>query len=441
METVRITGIGSELQGVGKTAEGMTVFVPGALPGELVELSPVRTAKRYMEARLERVLEASPERRERDCPLFGVCGGCSGRHMRYDATLRFKRQRLTDALKRIAGLDEPVVRPTIGCPATDRLRNKAEFAIGPDGSGRILAGPVLKRGHQVLETERCLLHPEAVNRAMRLFDLVISDLPPIDRWKNLVCRVNEAGKLMLILCGRTPPGELERAVAARLQARMPELVSFWYIRQRPGAAHATDGQAIHLWGERRLEEALCGLSFSVSPQSFFQVNTKQAERLYQIAIDAALEGVPGGRLLDLYCGTGTISLCAANRGAKVTGVEIVPPAIEDARANAEKNHLSDRSTFLCADAAKALPGLLRQKPGFDCILLDPPRRGVDRSIIEALVSYDAPRIVYVSCDPGTLARDLGLLKEAFRVEWVQPVDMFPWTEHVETVVLMSRVKD
>ena len=442
MERIQITGTGSELQGVGRLSDGRAVFVPGALPGEAVEIEVTRDGGRFCEARLLRVLEASPDRRDPDCPHYGRCGGCSARHMTYGCSLRLKRQRVVDALERIGGVGEPNVLPTLGSDATQRCRNKAEYAVSLR-EGRLSIGSFEGKSRRVLPLEDCLLQSEESVRALRWMHAHLAEYPLAGHIRFLVTRVNRAGEMMLTLSGDAPVQGGMRPLATALMAALPEVVSVYFCRLAQRPAHALDGTCSWIAGRRTLEDELLGLRFELAPQAFFQVNPLQAEKLYLKALEAAglTEGAPK-RVLDAYCGAGTITLAAARLAETALGVEIVPPAIENAKQNARRNGLEDRARFICGDAAREIPRRIAAGECFDAAILDPPRKGADAALLNAIADAGIARIAYVSCNPSTLARDVKLLVErSYRLEWAQPVDMFPWTEHVETVVLMSRVEE
>ena len=439
MASIDITGIGSELQGVGRLPDGRAVFVPGAIPGERVEVHIERDRGRFCEASLCAVVKPSPDRAALDCPHAGHCGGCQARHMRYARTLALKRQIVNDALERIGGVRSPAVRETIGCASPDRARNKAEYPIG-EIDGRPVIGAYASGSRRIIPLRDCLLQrPESV-RALAWFSDHLPDVSAARRLRYLVTRVNRAGELMLILSGDAPiAGEFRQLVPA-LTAALPELKSLWYCQLDRRFAHALDGRCSRVWGAPVLQDELLGLRYDLSPQSFFQVNPPQAEALYGAALEAA--GVRPGcglRVLDAYCGAGTITLSAARWAQSAVGIEIVPPAIENAWINAAANGLSDHARFICGDAAREIPRLLARGERFDAAILDPPRKGADAALLDALVSAGIPAVAYVSCNPATLARDVKrLVSGGYRLVWAQPVDMFPWTGHVETVVLMSR---
>ena len=421
METISITGAGSQLQGVGRLRDGRAAFVPFSIPGEIVDVEIERDRGRYVEARLLSVREPSPARVEPDCPVFGLCGGCQARHMTYEETLRLKRQRVVDALTRIGGVETPEVRETLPMPEPLRCRNKAEYAVSGGKIGFMRAG-----SREVIPVRDCLLQrAESARVLARLADMDLRGL------RGAVTRVNRDGNIMLTLCGT----DAEPPIRA-----FPGVDSLYYCRLKPRPANALDGECRLLAGAERLEERLFDLRFSLLAQSFFQVNAAQAERMYAIALDA-LELKAGDGVLDAYCGAGALTLLAAARGAMATGVEIVRPAVLDARANAKRNGLSEGARFLLGDAAQEIPRLVRAGERFSAAILDPPRRGADARVLEALLLAAPERIAYISCDPATLARDLkALAAGGYRLRFAQPVDMFAYTGHVETVCLLSKLK-
>ena len=442
METVFIHGVGSELQGVGRLADGRAVFVTGAIPGERVSVEVTRDAGRFCEATLTSVLEPSPDRIEPVCPHAGVCGGCTARHMRYERTLALKEQVVREQLARIGSVADPEVRPILGCDDPDRARNKAEYPIGRV-NGRIDIGAFRRNSREILPLSDCLLQRPESAAALRWFSKNLDRIEGASRLKYLVTRVNRQGELMLILSGEGPLTQAIRGLAPALREALPALKSFFYCQLKPRPAHALDGRCARISGDGTLEDTLLGLRFELAPQAFFQVNPPQAERLYALALEAA--GIREGcdlKILDAYCGAGTITLAAARHARDALGVEIVAPAIENAKRNAVLNGMQARARFVCADAAKEIPRLLRRGERFDAVILDPPRKGADEALLNAVAEARIPTVSYVSCNPATLARDMKRLTAlGYRFHYAYPVDLFPWTEHVETVVLMSRVKD
>ncbi len=431
---IEITGSGSELQGVGRLPDGRAVFVPGVIPGERVQIEVTADKGRFCEASLVDVLVPSPDRVTPDCPNAGKCGGCQARHMTYAKTLELKRQRVFDALTRIGGIANPEVRETLGSAQVNRTRNKAEYPIGRQ-DGRISIGAFASGGNRIIELKDCLSQTNESILALNWLSAQLNTLPFANHLKYLVTRTNRQGQLMVILSGDAP-------VSAQLKRLSPApdcVQSLWYCQLNRRHTHALDGICTWIWGNSTLSDRLFDLNFELSPQSFFQVNAPQAEVLYDQALIAA--GITPGcelNILDAYCGVGTITLSAARYARSAVGIEIVPPAIENAKQNAKANNIQN-ARFICADAAKEIPCLLAHGQTFDAVLLDPPRKGIDSSLLESITKSKVPTIVYVSCNPATLARDLNYLQNlSFNLHYIQPVDMFPWTGHVETVVLMSR---
>lgn len=425
MEIIRITGVGSQMQGVGKLSDGRVAFVEGALPGERVSVRIKKDAGRYCEANLVEILDSSDCRAVPACVHYGMCGGCRIRHAEYDDSLALKRTRVTDAISRIAGIHDANVRETIGCTNPERTRNKAEYAIR---NGRI--GMFACKTNEVIKIEDCLLQSEASVRVMHHAATFIEGTG-LDGW--LVTRVNRSGEVMVILSAY---GGAPKWLSRMMEAEGVHSVYFCALKPRP--SHALDGKMTHVAGAAAITETLCGLRFEISPQTFFQVNTRQAEVLYALALDAA-DLNEKSAVLDAYCGCGTMTLAAARRASYACGIEIVSPAIEDARRNASVNGLSDKTEFICADASREIRRLVQKGKRFDRIILDPPRKGCDSALLDDLRALKPESIAYVSCDPSTLARDMKLLVErGFRLEQATPVDMFPWTGHVECVTLMSR---
>ena len=440
MERIEITGVGSRLQGVGRLADGRAAFVPGTIPGEEVDAIITQEKGRFCEASLCAILEPSPDRVAPACPHAGRCGGCQARHIRYARTLELKRRVVRDALTRVGGVEAPEVLPTLGCAEPDRARNKAEYPIAFQ-SGRFVAGAYAEGSREVIPLEDCLLQRRESVRALRAVAERLDALPFARHLKGLVTRVNRAGALMLVLCADAPILTDVRRLSPALFEELPELKSLYLCQMNRRPTHALDGRCALVDGAQVLSDMLLGLTFELAPQAFFQINPPQAEALYEKALEAA--GIVPGRapnILDAYCGAGTIALCAASRGAgSVTGIEIVPPAVGNAQRNAELNGLSDRTRFICGDAAREIPRLLARGERFDAAILDPPRKGCDAALLDALIAAKLPQIAYVSCDPATLARDVKRLASGgYRLEWAQPVDMFPFTAACEVVVKLTR---
>lgn len=439
MEKITITGSGSELQGVGRCADGRAIFVPGALPGETVHVEITRSADRFCEGQLVEICTPSPHRRVPDCPHAGLCGGCQTRHMDYEYALLQKRQKVYDALRRIGGVEDPNVCDTLGCENPNHSRNKAEYPIG-NVNGRRTIGAYAQSSHRIIPMDHCLLqHPESL-KALKWFSENLPSLPGGGHLLFLVTRVNRKGEMMITLSGDAPILSEVKSLCQKLEMALPSMKSMYFCQLGRRYAHALDGKCTHIWGLKTLTDTLMGLDFELAPQAFFQINPVQTEKLYARALEAAglCEG-GHGHILDAYCGAGTITLAAARWADSALGIEIVSPAIENAKANTRANHLAHKAQFVCADAAREIPRRIAAGERFDAAILDPPRKGADAALLNALIAAKIDRISYVSCNPATLARDVKILTAGgYHLEWAQPVDMFPGTSHVETVVLLSK---
>ncbi len=437
IRTARIDGYTAEGAGVCHI-DGRAVFVPGALRGEEWEIRIVKVSASLAWGRGEKLLAASPARIEPDCGAYPRCGGCAARHMSYEEELSMKLLRVNDALSRIGGLELKIAE--IIPAAWDALqRRKVIFNVGEAG-GRPVAGFYRARSHDVVPVEECPAVPEGATRCVRavLEWMEGQGIPPRDEAdgrdgvRHVFYRSSrKTGQAVAVLVvSRSPkPTELE-ALTELLRRRCPEMTGL-VLNVNPTRGNTVlAGEFRTVWGDDTLTESLCGLDFSLSPRSFFQVNPPQAEKLYERALDYAEIG-PDTPALDLYCGTGTIGLCMAKRGALVIGAEAVPAAVENARENAVRNGLSDRCEFLCADAGEAAAELRRRGLRPEVIVVDPPRKGLSPEVIDAAASMEPERIVYVSCDPATLARDLALFRDrGYEAAAGTAVDMFPRTSHV-----------
>ena len=422
--------------------EGMAVFTENALPGERVKALVVKTQKNFAYAKTLEVLSPSPDRREPDCPYYRQCGSCTCRHMTYEATLRMKRQTVKDAFAHIAGMDVEVPE-VIGMEEPYFYRNKVSMPVGGE-TGKAFAGYYAPRSHRVNAVRDCRISMPAGNRIVELTLKWMNKfgIPPYDEItgrgliRHVMARVSQSGGCMAVIvaAGNLPH---EKELVGMLRSGVEGLVSVYLNVNRRRDNVILGDTCRLLWGQERLRDTLCGLSFDLSPLSFFQINPEQTEKLYRVALDfAAVQ--PEEEAVDLYCGAGTISLSLARNAGHVTGIEIVPPAIEDARMNALNNGIGN-VTFHAAAAEELLPQLVKQGLKPDLVMLDPPRKGAEESVLRSIAECAPSRVVYVSCDVHTQARDVKLLSAmGYRVEKVQPVDMFPFTEHVESVVLLSR---
>ena len=438
-----VEGYASGGEGVARIG-GMAVFVKGALRGERVEVFIEHIGHSAAWGRVERLTEPSPARIEPDCPYYGVCGGCQFRHMTYGEELEAKRQRVEDALRRIGGVELPV-SVIHGAENTLRYRNKVQFPAAP--------GPKIgfyKKGtHAVIEVEDCLLQPVAaarlrgavkewmLRRGVRAYDERVGK----GLVRHVYVRANRAGQSLCCLVVNAHadcPLPFEEELIERLQAAEPGLAGVMLSANRERTNVVLGRELRTLWGQDFLDETLCALSFRLSVPSFFQVNRDQAEVLYRRVLDFA--GLTGGEtVVELYCGIGTISLTLAERSKQVIGVEVVPQAVEDAKENARRNGLARKTRFECGDAAELAAKLETQGVRPDIVVVDPPRKGLAPEVVDAIAKMAPDRVVYVSCDPATLARDVkqfGAL--GYAPARAEAVDLFPRTAHVETAVLMSK---
>ena len=438
-----IEGYSSDGDGVARL-DGMAVFVKGALRGEECLVRLLKVGRSAAWGRVEEVRAPSPARQSPDCPHFPQCGGCALRHMSYAEELEFKRQKVEDALKRIGGLELPVT-VIHGAPCPDRYRNKAQFPVSGATQSGIRIGFFRARSHDVIDVPSCLLQrPEAdaAGRAVKAW-MENFDVSAYDEKKHaglvrhVYVRTNRSGEsLICLLCnGRKLPHEEELVQA--LRAAVPKAVGVVLGVNQDKTNVILGKEYRTLWGQDFLYDTLCGLSFQLSVPSFFQVNPEQTEVLYQKAAEFA--GLTGREtVVDLYCGTGTISLVLARQAGQVIGAEIVPSAVEDAKENARRNGITN-AEFICADAGEAAAELSRRGLRPDVICVDPPRKGMAEEVIGHIAAMAPRRVVYVSCDPATLARDCRRFAErGYQAVRVEAVDMFPRTKHVETVVLLSK---
>ena len=440
MRELLIKRLGSHAEGVAR-AEGFTVFVPGALPGETV-LARVDTVKtNYAAATLTEIRQASPDRTEPVCPVYDVCGGCQLQHLSYEAQLREKKRQVEDAVRHIGKLDGVKVFATIGGEPWG-YRNKMQFPVGRV-KGKPVIGCFSQGSHSIVDTEKCYIQHQANNdlmnamrEAVQRFGVSVYDE---DRHtgvlRHIVGRVGANGDVMAVLV--TAKKELAKAkeIVKFLRMRVPKLASVHQNIQTYRNNVILGRETTLLWGKSAIRDKIGPLSFQVSPRSFFQVNTAQAAVLYGKALEFANLG-GGETVIDAYCGTGTITLFLARKARKAYGIEVVSPAIRDARNNAKANRIQN-AEFIVGDAAEAMPRLYRSGVRPDVIVTDPPRAGCTPVVLETFARMQPQRIVYVSCNPATLARDLAILDGlGYGTEKIQPVDMFPMTSHIETVSLI-----
>ena len=446
--TLTCEGLGAELEGVGHH-EGQAVFMPGALPGETAEGRVLMVRPSYAYARLDRVITPSSERREPFCPAYRFCGGCSGQHMSYAATLTAKRRQVFDNLTRITGipLAEADVPPVIGADDPIHCRNKTSLPIGGTAQTPLL-GFYKRRSHDIVSIEDC---PVAMGDLKGVITAVKAWMretgaPPYDEnthrglLRHLVVRTSRAGEVLVVLAATSASLPNPENLIRRLQTGVPGFKGLHVSENRQHNNVILGETSRKLYGADAISENLLGLSFEITPLSFFQVNPSQTERLYQHALAfAALS--PEDTAVDAYAGAGTISLCMARQCKRVIGLEIVPQAVESARRNAAANHV-ENAEFSIAAVEERLPELVRQGLRPDVIVLDPPRKGVEPAVIDAILQAAPRRVVYISCHVPTQARDMALLAAGgYRFAGCQPVDMFCYAGGVENVLCMERAAD
>lgn len=438
-----ITGYTAEGAGVAHV-QGRAVFVPGAIVGETWDVKLVKVTASALYGKGIALLSPSPARVTPDCALAGKCGGCALMHMDYREELRMKLDKVNGALRRIGG-SSFCLTEILASDDVCRYRNKGISAVGM-ADGHITAGFYRPRSHDILPAPDCLLQSEAANRvtAAVVEWMDKNDIPAYEEQTGKGCvrhiftRSNRQGQVHLTIVSARGFGERTASLAPALTARCPELCGIVLCVNKNKGNSVLDGQFHLLWGSETISETLCGHRFEISPQSFFQINVTQAERLYGKAVEYAAPN--GGTVLDLYCGTGTISLCLAEKADRVIGAEIVPEAVVNAKKNARENGIQNVE-FLCADAGQAAKELAVRGIRPDAIVVDPPRKGMYANTIEAIAEMSPARLVYVSCDPATLARDVKRLAEfGYNITDGVAVDMFPRTHHVETVVLMENLQ-
>ena len=436
---IEITGLNHRGEGVGKK-NGFTIFVPKALPGEKVEVKVTALRRNYAEAALLSLISIADHRTSPPCPYFNRCGGCQVQHLDYEKQLAWKQDMVNETLRRIAAIEAPVL-PIIGMDNPWSFRNKAQIHLGLD-SRRVIAGFFEAKSHQIIDIEDCLVqHPLIAQMINHIRTAGQKYIDMQDRRDRNHLPVNGAvirssfstTRSLVTLTGKesSNPGSLKK-LASLIYGEAKHLITGVTLLQ----AGKNGGciKHINLFGQPFLEEEIAPYRYRISPQSFFQVNPRQAAVLYEQA--ALLAGNPR-TAFDLYCGTGNFALYLSRKADNVIGVDSESSAIEDARANSALNNINNVK-FINA-RAEEIPGLLLKGEHPKTLYLNPPRDGCSPSLLEAAAAAKPERIIYISCNPATLARDLGLLPQnEFKIRQVQPIDMFPHTSHVETVVLMSR---
>ena len=450
--TVKIEDMGHDGEGIGK-CEGYTLFVKDTVIGDLAEVKVIKAKKNYGYARLMRLIKPSEHRVEPICPVARPCGGCQLQMLDYAEQLRFKEKKIAENLQRIGGMIEIPMEPIVGMETPFRYRNKAQFPIGQDKNGKRITGFYAGRTHQIMENRNCYLgveqNEEILNRVLTWMEENRVPAYNEETGKGLVRHVlirfgftTKEIMVCLVVNGKKLPAE-EKLIGSLTELKGMTSISLSVNRER---TNVIMGKEIHcLWGQSYITDYIGNVKYQISPLSFYQVNPAQTEKLYGLALEYA--GLTGNETVwDLYCGIGTISLFLAQKAKKVYGVEIVPEAIADAKNNAKINQI-ENAEFFVGKSEEILPSYYNQyakdHPGeqahADVIVVDPPRKGCEENLLHTMASMQPDRIVYVSCDSATLARDVKVLGElGYEVKKVRGVDQFPMTCHVETVVLLSK---
>jgi 23S rRNA (uracil1939-C5)-methyltransferase len=457
-ENVEITDIGAEGKAIGRV-DDVVVFVPHAIPGDVVDVQVTKKRKRYREGRVVQYKKYSTDRVDAFCEHFGICGGCKWQYLPYEKQLFYKQKQVADQLSRIGKVELPGISPILGSEKTTFYRNKLEFTFSDkrwltqheiEISGDIEQNDALGFHapgvfSKVVDVDKCWLQPDpsnsirnAVKEYAKKHGLEFFDIKEQKGLlRNLIIRTSTTGELMVIVSFFDDDKEKREGLMQMLADNFPEITSLMYVINQKGNDTILDQDIIVFKGNDYIFEEMEGLKFKIGPKSFYQTNSEQAYELYKVARDFA-RLTSNEVVYDLYTGTGTIANFVAHSAKKVVGVEYVPEAIEDAKLNSDINQITN-TWFYTGDMKQVLDDdFIKENGRPDVIITDPPRAGMDAGVIETIMNAAPQRIVYVSCNPATQARDLELLDASYRVEKVQPVDMFPHTHHVENVVLLVK---
>ncbi len=441
---IYISGYGSQGEGVGKI-DDFTVFVPGALDGEKVTAKIVKVAQSYAFGKLAEVLASSASRTAEKCKIYKRCGGCNLQHLSYEEQLNFKKKRVIDCISRIGKISDSsgaavLVHDTIGMKNPYRYRNKVQLPVGQK-DGKAIIGFYAQRSHDIIDMEECIIQDETGDIAAAVTKDWINDFGVRDIVRHIMVRkAFRTGEVMVVIVTKGSDLPYRQQFISRILEHVKGVKS---IIQNINAADTNvilGEKCVTLWGQPYITDFIGNFKFRISPLSFFQVNPVQMEVLYNKALEYA--DLKGDEVVfDAYCGTGTISLFLSQKAKKVYGVEIIPAAIADANNNAEENNINN-TEFIVGESEKVIPELINKGIKADVVVVDPPRKGCGEALIEAISEMKPAKVVYISCDPGTLARDLGIFyRSGYFTKEIQPVDMFPQTSHVECVAKLERITD
>lgn len=442
---VHIEDLTHDGSGVGKV-QGYPLFIPGALPGEEVEVKVGKTLKNYGFAKLLNIITPSPERIEGPCHVYPECGGCQIQHLTYEAQLKQKQKTVRDAIDRIAKLPDVPVHPVLGMEDPWRYRNKSQIPFS-ERDGQVVSGFYRSKTHHIVDTDVCIIQSEEADELMAMLkrELQILGIDAYDEHKHkgflrhlVVRKARATGELMVVLVTaqrKFPESEL---VIKAIKRVVPDVTSIMQNVNTQKTNVIFGNETLNLYGKDVIIDTIGGVDFEISARSFYQVNPVQTETLYNQALNfAQLTGTE--TVIDAYCGIGTISLFLAKQAKEVYGVEIVPQAIEDAKRNAALNGI-DNAHFETGASEDVIPKWYSEGKTFDVLVVDPPRKGCDEKLLETILTHKPGRVVYVSCNPATLARDLRILEDGgYKTQEIQPVDMFPHSTHCEAVAWLELV--
>lgn len=445
--TVRITDISSDGNGVGNI-DGQVIFVPFTAIGDLVETEAVKVKSSYAVGRLIKIIEPSLDRIEPKCGIYEECGGCHLQHIKYDEQKKIKRNFIESAMQRIGGFDGIKCDEMLSMEEPYRYRNKCIFSIGRGSNGEPVSGFFARGTHSIAESSDCIVGSEInteINNAILEY-MKECNIEPYDEktHSGLVRRVfirsaKETGEIMTVVAVNGNNIPKREKLIKKLRAVSSDIVSIYININKEKGSTLLGRENRLIYGREYISDKLCGTWFKISPNSFYQINPYMTEKLYNKALEYA-QITDNDKVLDVYCGIGTISLAAAKQAKSVTGIEIVKQAIKDAEENAVSNEIVN-ARFYAESAEKAVPRLISSGFSPDIVIIDPPRKGSDEKTLKAIISAQPKRIIYVSCNPATLARDVKYLAaNGYGPKKICGVDMFPHTCHVETVVLMSRAE-
>ncbi|WP_153731619.1 23S rRNA (uracil(1939)-C(5))-methyltransferase RlmD [Sporosarcina obsidiansis] len=442
---VKIEDLTHDGAGVAKV-DGYALFIQGALPGETVTVHVLKTLKKYGFAKLLEIVEPSPERVIPPCHVFPTCGGCQLQHISYEAQLKQKQKSVRDVMDRIAKLPDVPVHEVKGMDDPWRYRNKSQIPFDTEHD-RVITGFYKSRTHQIVDTDICLIQTTEADELMTMLKRKIQQLG-IETYNEktntgmlrhvIVRKARQTNQVMVVLVTRHKKFPQKQAVVELIQQEIPNVTSIMQNINTANTNVIMGNETINLYGADVIIDRIGDIEFEISARSFYQVNPQQTEVLYQQALDYA--GLTGSEIvIDAYCGIGTISLFLAKQAKEVYGVEIVPQAIQDAKRNAEVNGITN-THFEAGAAEEVIPKWYAKGKQFDVLMVDPPRKGCDEKLLDTILQYKPAKVVYVSCNPGTLARDLRILEDGgYRTKEVQPVDMFPHSSHVECVCYLEYV--